>query len=295
MGFVEFWHALCGIYFWEFFNTLDYEWMVIRGYLPYRWSIWIYSLARVACLVAMILILIGMDVTTHISCQLWASSVATFFCLASAAASLLIVLRITAIWNRNRVVMVTSISVWLIGVAFRIQNAVRLRSAWDPTRLNCLSVTTTERGVLGVIPVISADISLLLIMLVGLVLLRRSGGCTFGLTLILWKQGTIWLLLAFVSEIPPAVMVVLNSNDQLDNMLLTPGLIAVAMTIAATRMHRSLVNLAYGFHDYAHEGHNQPIHIKQTQAASNRLDRIQVAVHKPFEPHPTAKMNDEDS
>jgi hypothetical protein len=33
-------------------------------------------------------------------------------------------------------------------------------------------------------------------------------------------------------------------------MLLTPGLIAVAMTIAATRMHRSLVNLAYGLHDW---------------------------------------------
>ena len=26
---------------WEFFTTLDYEWRVIRGGLPYRWTIWV--------------------------------------------------------------------------------------------------------------------------------------------------------------------------------------------------------------------------------------------------------------
>ena len=28
---------------WEFFTTLDYEWNVIRGRLPYRWTIWVRS------------------------------------------------------------------------------------------------------------------------------------------------------------------------------------------------------------------------------------------------------------
>jgi hypothetical protein len=26
---------------WEFFTTLDYEWGVIRGRRPYRWTIWV--------------------------------------------------------------------------------------------------------------------------------------------------------------------------------------------------------------------------------------------------------------
>ena len=26
---------------WEYFTTLDYEWRVIRGHLPYRWTIWV--------------------------------------------------------------------------------------------------------------------------------------------------------------------------------------------------------------------------------------------------------------
>ncbi|KAH9976465.1 hypothetical protein BJV77DRAFT_1054019, partial [Russula vinacea] len=38
---VKFWHATGGLYIWEFFTTLDYEWRVIRGGLPYRWTIWV--------------------------------------------------------------------------------------------------------------------------------------------------------------------------------------------------------------------------------------------------------------
>jgi len=26
---------------WEFLTTLDYEWSIIRGRRPYRWSIWV--------------------------------------------------------------------------------------------------------------------------------------------------------------------------------------------------------------------------------------------------------------
>ncbi len=26
---------------WEFFTTLDYEWDVIQGHRPYRWTIWV--------------------------------------------------------------------------------------------------------------------------------------------------------------------------------------------------------------------------------------------------------------
>lgn len=28
---------------WEFFTTLDFEWRVIRGRVPYRWTIWVCS------------------------------------------------------------------------------------------------------------------------------------------------------------------------------------------------------------------------------------------------------------
>jgi hypothetical protein len=52
----------------------------------------------------------------------------------------------------------------------------------------CLSVT--EKALFDIIPTIFADLSLILIMLVGLLLLRRHGGGMFGLTPILWRQ--VW-------------------------------------------------------------------------------------------------------
>ena len=29
------------IFSWEFVTTLDYEWSVIRGHRPFRWTIWV--------------------------------------------------------------------------------------------------------------------------------------------------------------------------------------------------------------------------------------------------------------
>ena len=55
---VVLWHTVYGVYLWastfsriyttqlstcswEFFTTLDYEWMVFRGHIRYRWTIWV--------------------------------------------------------------------------------------------------------------------------------------------------------------------------------------------------------------------------------------------------------------
>jgi hypothetical protein len=82
------------LFSWEFFTTLDYEWRVIRGNLPHRWTIWvrndkhliwvssatqehradlliqqIYLFARVAGLVSVILTTVGLDCRAHINCQ----------------------------------------------------------------------------------------------------------------------------------------------------------------------------------------------------------------------------------
>ena len=49
---------------------------------------------------------------------------------------------------------------------------------------------TTEKIALGLVPTIFVDLVLILIMLVGLLLMRRHGGGTLGLTPILWRQ--VW-------------------------------------------------------------------------------------------------------
>ena len=95
-------YVLCSLiclFSWEFFTTLDYEWRIIRGNLPHRWTIWvrnnkhlnlvssatqepradlliqqIYFFARVAGLLGVILTTVGLDGTAHINCQVSAVS-----------------------------------------------------------------------------------------------------------------------------------------------------------------------------------------------------------------------------
>lgn len=86
-------------------------------------------------------------------------------------------------------------------------------------------MANTKNITLTLIALVVTDIVLLLIMLVGLLRLRRDGAGTFGVTHLLWKQvwwqlspqvlstvdmysfhkGVCWLLLATAAGVPPAV------------------------------------------------------------------------------------------
>jgi hypothetical protein len=208
---VKFCHAAGSLYMWEFFITLDYEWSVFRGHRPYRWSIWIYCITRVATLASVILNLVGLNVSTKINCQLWITSVLVFGYLAFVTASLLIVLRIIAIWNKNRAVIAISFGVWMTNIAFLIQGIVRLRSTWNPEQKRCV-LHHTESNKPNIIATLITDIMLLLIMLVGLLRLRRYGMGSFGLAQLLWKQGVIWLFIATFAEVTPVVFISLDLN-----------------------------------------------------------------------------------
>jgi len=236
---VKLWHTVYGLFLWEFFTTLDYEWKVFRGHIPYRWTIWIYSTTRLAGLVGAILCFTGMDVTKPINCQAWISSLLIFSYISLAGGSLLIVVRIVAIWNRHKVAVWLAIGTWCIYLVFLIQGAARLRSKWLPVEFPCVTINTPSNTA-ALVSMAVTDIILLLIMFVGLLRLRRHGGGTFGLARLLWKQGLIWISLATIAEVPPAIFLALNLHDRLNIMFQAPAVIT--MTIASTRMYRSLTD-----------------------------------------------------
>jgi len=292
---VKVWHVMGGIFLWEFFTTLDYEWSVIRGRRPYRWTIWIYSLTRVAGLMSVILNLVGMSVSTPFNCQLWIAF-QLFFCYTSGAAgSLLIVLRIIAIWNRNRFVVVTALGLFGTNVAFFIQGNARIRAKWDDAKLACLN-ENTRINTLSLVVTVVTDISLLILMLVGLLRMRYHAGSKFGLSQLLWKQGLLWLLLATAAEVPPAVFILLNLNDQFNILFQHPGLIIMA--IAGTRMHRSLVDFATKTTDIysAPEGLQKRIRTpSETKRVRATPTSISPMVYTDSEKLQTPQMSDQES
>ncbi|KAH9994874.1 hypothetical protein BJV77DRAFT_285065 [Russula vinacea] len=238
------WHAVAGLYFWEFVTTLDYEWSVVRGRCVYGWTRWIYLTTRMATLMAMILCIIGIDVTTQYNCEVETVFQLIFAYLAVAAASLLIVLRIVAIWNGKKIVIATATGIWGINVTFLIQSIVRVHGEWSPALSTCLLVNLHTTTKLNLIVLLATDTILLLIMSVGLLRLGFHERSTLGVGRLLWRQGLIWLLVATIAEVVPAVFICLNLNDAFNLMFQIPSM--VTLSIAATRIHRGLADYASG-------------------------------------------------
>jgi len=279
---VKLWHTVDGLYIWEFVTTLDYEWSVFRGHRRYLWTIWVYSLTRMATLLAVIINMIGVDVSRSMNCQAQVTSELVFAVTACASASLLIVMRTIAIWERNRIVSIVAVGAWLTNVSFLIYNMVKLRSSWAPAQNTCY-VVNTDTSKPTILCYLITDIILLLVMLLGLFRLRFEGGM-FGLGRLLWRQGILWLLLATIAEVPPSVFILLNLNESWNLMFQTPYM--VTMSIAATRMYRSLTNF-----DSSDITQDAPTFYtastaKPISTMPIQLNRMEVTVHKHSEQYP---------
>jgi len=212
-------------------------------------------------------------------------------------ASLLIVLRIIAIWNKNRFIVAIAITIWFINAAFLTQGAARLRAAWSPAKKGCVSLHT-ENSVESLVNLLVTDLALLCIMLVGLLRIRHGGSSAYGMTQLLWKQGVIWLLLATVAEVPPVVFIALDLNGPFNIMFQPPTWIT--MTIAATRIHRSLVDFASGSTGVFTASNTQEVQqhgnlpgskIKRIRASSTLPDQMGVTVHVVSEQHLSQQMS----
>ncbi|KAI0294357.1 hypothetical protein BC826DRAFT_1104652 [Russula brevipes] len=272
-----------------------------------------------AGLMSVILNLVGMSASAPLNCQYAQSSVSAscgsaltghdfklwisfqlFFCYTSGAAgSLLIVLRIIAIWNRNRFVMMTSLGLLGTNVAFFIQKCGfgdQIRVTWDDAKLSC-SNNNTRINTLNLIVTVVTDISLLFLMLVGLLRMRYHAGSKFGLSQFLWKQGLLWLLLATAAEVPPAVFILLNLNAQLNVQIFQqPALIIMA--IAGTRLHRSLVDFATKTTDIFSAPESLQKRIRtpsETKRARATPTSISQMVYTDSEQFQTPQMSDQES
>ncbi|KAI0045889.1 hypothetical protein FA95DRAFT_1607338 [Auriscalpium vulgare] len=247
LAFVKLIHTLGGVYIWEFVSNLDFEWDIYKGRRSYRWSLWkssdgggvqLYIGCRLTALAAVIAMFVGFDVTSKINCTGQAVSTFLFGYLAFICASALIVLRVGAIWEWNRLVVVIACLAWSANAAFGIRSAVISRAAWNVAGNTCI-VLHTERSKDNILTTLATDSVLLVLMLVGLMRWHRAGlnGGIFGLLL---NQGLLWVLVVTLAEVPSTVFILLNFNAPWNLMFQVPELIIMA--IGASRIYRGLLD-----------------------------------------------------
>ncbi|KAI0278571.1 hypothetical protein BGY98DRAFT_973449 [Russula aff. rugulosa BPL654] len=291
------WLIASGIYIWEFVSTLDFEWSVIRRHRRYRWTIWIYSASRLSGLAVIILALVNFFGTSLINCQAWVTSAWVFAALGGyGLSSILIMLRIFAIWDRSKVITAISAAIWVNNLGFQIAGIVKIRAEWVPAAKSC-AVTNVEISRNFYTNMFVSDIILLIIMLAGSLRLRRGGG-SFYLSQLLWKQGVIWLVIATAAELPLLLLLVLNVNDSLNMLFLVPSMVTVI--IAATRIYRSLIHSTSPPNTHLSEPDSSDLqktkrlvpNTKDSSVLEIPSNRLEVTVHTTYpEEYPMSQTN----
>jgi len=226
-------HVFSGIFIWEFFTTLGFEWEVYRRRRPWRWSFLVYVVARVLTLAAVVDVVFGFDAQGPLDCGIWFRSTLVLSFAAIVLSSLLILLRGVAIWGHSPLVVAVTAVIWLTDVAVAIWSVQMGEAVWLPALRAC-AISGADRLHMGILVDLCTDVVLLSIMLAG-VMNKRNGT---GLWRVLYVQGLVWFLFAVCSKIPPIALGFMNIDEGWDLMFNTPHLIIIV--VVATRVYRGL-------------------------------------------------------
>ncbi|KAJ3508871.1 hypothetical protein NLJ89_g5520 [Agrocybe chaxingu] len=217
VAFSKLMHALFGLYAYEWFLSLDFDWDFLVGKKRFRWPMIFYFANRYLLLVAMIGIAIALDTTTEVDCQ----ALYTFNQLAGDAAvglaSINLSIRTMAIWSQNRYIIGFLVLI-MMGHWSLILQGIQLRAVWIPD-MGC-SITETNNTILAAIFIYSMcfDLTVLLLntyklMNVATKVSPRDLVGSSRLTHMIFADGLIYFIIAFLANLVATVFMLLNLNQ----------------------------------------------------------------------------------
>ncbi|KAF8068974.1 hypothetical protein FPV67DRAFT_1448810 [Lyophyllum atratum] len=239
--FIKFMHALLGLYAYEWFLSLDFDFDFISGKRRFRWPMAFYFAGRYLLLFAMVGIAIALDTTTEINCQV----LYTFNQIAGNAAvglaSINLSIRTMAVWSQNRYIIGFLVLV-ILGHWALILQGVLLTATWvDP--VGCV-ITSTNNKILAATFVYSMCFDLVVLVLNAWKLSginsKNQGFGTSRIAKMIFEDGLIFFIIAFLANLLATVFMVLDLNQIMSVIFNVPA--AVASTIVASRVVRRLTN-----------------------------------------------------
>ncbi|KAI0250158.1 hypothetical protein BJV78DRAFT_612056 [Lactifluus subvellereus] len=201
-------HALGGLYIWEILINLDYEFSVFTGKRKLTGTFPLYLGCRWCPLVVLITQFLVLDVSAGTGCQVMIVSF-TFGYLSSLFASALIILRISVLWDHNKVVIALASASCLGNTACYLYVMATSRGYWtgDPCALQ-----HTRHAMVGIFSSFATDLLLLVLMLIGVLRWKEEGRQQGSLVWFLYMQGLAWVVVFTLAAVPPVVFIILNLN-----------------------------------------------------------------------------------
>lgn len=237
-AFTKFMHTLLGLYIWEWFTTLDFDFAFLTGRKRFRWPLTFYFLGRYCLLFALMGITIALDVTKEVNCQALYTFNQCFGNFAIGMASVNLSVRTMAIWSQKWYIVCPLIAV-ILGHWSLLLHGILLKAAWVEGT-GCV-ITSTDSTLLAASFIYTMAFDFMVLTLTAWKLAFPKGGRS-RLVEMIFGDGLVYFLVAFLANMTATVFMLLNLNAVMSVIANVPA--AVISTIVACRVVRRLNNFA---------------------------------------------------
>ncbi|THH19340.1 hypothetical protein EW146_g1796 [Bondarzewia mesenterica] len=237
-------HALLGLYVWEWFTSLDFDWAFLSGKRRLRWPLIFYFVGRYSLLAALVGITVSQNVTTEVNCQ----SLYTFNQVAGnfsiAMASVNLSLRTMAIWSQKLYIVLPLGAIILGHWGLLLRGVVLVKATWVEGT-GCL-ITDTSNTIILATFIYTMSFDFIVTILTAYKLAYKKGTRS-QLVSMIFTDGLVYFVIAFLggshrflANTIAVVFMGLNLNAVMSVIADVPS--AVVSTIVACRVVRRLTN-----------------------------------------------------
>ncbi|KDQ09989.1 hypothetical protein BOTBODRAFT_503327 [Botryobasidium botryosum FD-172 SS1] len=219
-----------GLYMWEVFFTIGFDWQVITRKKEFKWPMGFYFWCKYSLLLSIIGVNVASNITSEVNCQ----ALYTFNQFAGntaiGTASTLLMFRTIAVWSKNIYVVVPLCVLSMGQWGIILHGIVTIQSSWSPEAMTCI-VEGTQPAWINAIYLYTMSFDLIVLILSTIGLLLSPGRSN--LWQLLFKDGIVFFLIAFCSNLFPAVFSLMNLNAAMNIICSVPA--ATCSTIVACR------------------------------------------------------------
>ncbi|KAK7441029.1 hypothetical protein VKT23_016811 [Stygiomarasmius scandens] len=238
-AFDKFMHALLGLYIWEWFTSLPFDWQYISGKKTFRWPLIFYFLNRYCLLFALIAISVSLNVKTEINCQALYTFAQVFGNASIGLASINFSLRTMAVWRQKWYIVVPLVLI-ILGHWSLLLHGILLKAAFIPG-VGC-QITETNNTLLAATFIYSMAFDFLVLSLTAWkLIIGAPSSKVMGrskLVTLIFGDGLIYFVIAFLSNLLATIFMLLNLNPVMSIIANVPS--AICSTIMACRAIRRL-------------------------------------------------------
>lgn len=232
-------HISAGAYALEICFTAVYDWEIITGKRRWKWTMPLYFLCKYIMFFSCLGMLLVLNIDTPINCQALYSFAQFAGNAAIGSASTLLMLRTIAIWNRS---LWVTIPLGLLSAGhwgILLHGMTTVKSRFDSVARACGLDSTGDGNnlFLNLLYLYTMFIDLVVLVVSTIGLLMTPGRSS--LWKLLFRDGIIFFIMAFLSNAFSAVLLLINLNPAMNLMFSVP-----AACITAAAASRSFIRLS---------------------------------------------------